>query len=227
MTIRHRERPDRVRLVAMLMLAAAFLIGPAAVAHAEPTPLSSTELFIDNAEIIDDQRVVDALNKLERGSKLPEVQVAVYTSNQTYPGNYDRAVLAEIAEEDTGEHIVKDGKLRSNILLLTISPRQNQMGIYLGSDLPTGPSIDEALSDMRQYLLGRSANTTSSSSDPDVDNAIFVSTLTYLDANDIALDPAKQNAEDSGKETEGWNFWILVIPMSMLAIGCIMAIDRP
>lgn len=217
-----RKRPLAAVLLAVMMFA---LIGlmPALPAHAEgesnSTPLSSVELIHDDADILDDQRVVDALNQLIRLDKLEDAQIAVYTSDEVSKDDYD-ADITELIKKDNDPLIMDDGLLRENIVVVTISPEVRQIGVYAreGSPLESKSAVRAATSEMTFYAQRE-----------DWDNTAFVGASSYAEKlgfasrNDPAAVAEQQRENDENIQSALYSFLIFtgvaLVAAVLFAIG--------
>lgn len=208
-SIAHRKKSFAAILLAAVMLVLVGLL-PALPAHAEgedeAPPLSSVELIHDDADILDDQRVVDALNQLTRLDELEDTQVAVYTSDEVSKNNYDKDIT-ELIKADDDPLVMDDGLVRENIIVVTISPGARQIGVYAreGSPLESKSAVRAATSEMTSYAQNE-----------DWDNAIFTGASTYLETLDVATrnDPAvvaeERKAQSDALNQAGITFAIFV-----------------
>lgn len=202
-----RKRPLAAVLLAVMMFA---LIGlmPALPAHAEgesnSAPLSSVELIHDDADILDDQRVVDALNQLVRLDKLEDAQIAVYTSDEVSKDDYD-ADITELIKKDNDPLIMDDRLLSENIVVVTISPEVRQIGVYAreGSPLESKSAVRAATSEMTSYAQQE-----------DWDNTAFIGASAYAEKlgfasrNDPAAVAEQQRQNDENIQSALYSFLI-------------------
>lgn len=217
-----RKRPLAAVLLAVMMFA---LIGlmPALPAHAEgesnSTSLSSVELIHDDADILDDQRVVDALNQLVRLDKLEDAQIAVYTSDEVSKDDYDADITELIIKRLHRDRVTmkmqrklaakKEAQLTEKWGAVTKQHDQLKKRV-LGAEtdwdmLFRYPVLSDVSypSTAKLYEAMKAADLIDSTRPSSVDEDTDVSTLAYpkaVSAFKLAWDVAMRNARKIGQD---------------------------
>lgn len=214
----------RLRFLAALVIGlfCAFgLLAQPLPAHAEGEPgaeLSHIDLIHDDADILDDQRVVDALNQLVRLDADSDAQIAVYTSDEVSKDNYDED-MTELIKSEADPLIMEDGQLRENIIVVTISPEVRQLGVYAreGSALENRQAVEASTQAMVPYAK-----------EADWDNTAFVGASSYLETLDIASrnDPNADTEERSPFTQKTLGMFLTVILGAFAILGiCVLILS--
>lgn len=175
------------RTIVIVATAAGLLAptGPASAGTGDQEPVSDESLIVDDADLLDDNRVVDALNNLERTGD-STTRVAVFTTDEVTKDGYDQAVTKKLIDRDP-KGVIDDGKLASDVVVVTISPEVRQVGIYAGDDAPRNDRVTKsAVETMRPFAREK-----------DWDNVAFTGGLEYLTGHDLVQEPSGSTPTDS------------------------------
>lgn len=201
------------RTIAVATTAAALLVpANSATATTNATdPISDESLIIDDADLLDDERVVDALNNLER-TQGSTTQIAVFTTDEVTKDDYDQAVTEELVERDP-DGIIAHGDLEPDVVVVTISPEVRQMGIYSGKDSPSSQPVTEgAIETMRPFAR-----------DEDWDNVAFTGALEYLAEHDLVDEPNKATSTGPNSTSTLYVIIIMLTLLALVALGLVFA----
>lgn len=188
-------------LATILMAVFGLVTLTAALPHSDG--ITSRGLIVDEAGILETDQLVNKLNTLTPPPGF-DGSIAVLATDDVSESDYDADIKAK-AESRGGPEMIRSGKLKPGVILITISPEVRKVGIYSADD-----SIRSYVPDVVDAMRG-------SARDGDWNKVAVEGAKTYFDR----VGDSQDSAEPSGDRTAGI---LVVVGIFSVVILCVFGV---